>query len=35
MSVVIARSHGDDGADPPPPPDTARVPTSRETGNIL
>ena len=35
MSATVARSHGGDGADPPPPPDPTRVPTSCETGNIL
>ena len=34
MSATVARSHGGDGADPPPP-DPTRVPTSCETGNIL
>ena len=35
MSATVARSHGCDGADPPPLPDPTRVPTSYETGNIL
>ena len=34
MFATIARSHGSDGAAPPPP-DPTRVPTSCETGNIL